>query len=754
MKEGRALSVAIVGGGPGCKAIMDMIFAEKLSQLQMTLVGVACTNPKAVGYVYAREKGVFTTKDYRDLYGLKDLDMIIELTGHDEVAEQISRTKPDRVRLVDHVAARLFWEIFQIEEQRLSERRLAEETIRASEERYRNVFSTAPLAFVIWDRKCNVAEWNEYAENLFGWSREEVIGRNFFGFLIAENARPRVHDVVERLLQGNLEPDVINENLTKSGAIITCRWNNSVLRDRGGEIVGAMSLGLDITEQRRAEEALVTAKEDWENTFDAITDMVMLLNNKHEIIRVNRAAAEALGTDKASLVGMKCYEAVHGQNRPTMGCPLARTMKTLGPHTTELTEPRLGGTFLCSTSPIINAGGELTGYTHSLKDITEPKRLEAQLRHAQRMEAIGTLAGGIAHDFNNVLMGIQGHTSLVSLHTDLDHPHFGHLKGIEDMVQRGAELTRQLLGFARGGKYEVKPTDLNELVEKSSEMFGRTKKEIKIHTKHQKGIWTVDVDQAQIEQVLLNLYVNAWQAMPDGGHLYVETKNVALDDRYTESFGTKSGKYVKISVTDTGVGMDKETQQRVFDPFFTTKEVGRGTGLGLSSAYGIITNHGGIINVYSEESKGTTFNIYLPASEKEIPVKERALPEEVFRGTETILLADDEEEILEVGEKWLKEMGYKVIPAKSGKEAVELYERHKDEIDLVILDMIMPEMGGGEAYDRIKEVNPQVKVLLSSGYTIDGQATAILQRGCNGFIQKPFNMKTLSLEIRDILDKE
>jgi PAS domain S-box-containing protein len=534
------------------------------------------------------------------------------------------------------------------------------------------------------------------------------------------------------------------------GEIIWVRYSAGIYPEKG--IIEGVAT--DITEEKRAVEAVMAAKEDWENTFDAITDMVMLLNDKHEIIRVNRAAAEGLGTDKESLVGKKCYEAVHGHNHPTAGCPLVRTMKTLGDYTAELNEPRLGGTFMCSTSPIVNSAGELTGYTHSLKDITEAKRLEAQLQHAQRMEAIGTLAGGIAHDFNNVLMGIQGNTSLVSLYTDPDHPHFGHLKAIEDMVQRGAELTRQLLGFARGGKYEVKPIDLNELVEKSSEMFGRTKKEIKVHTKHQKEIWPVEADQAQIEQVLLNLYVNAWQAMPDGGDLYIETKNVALDDSYAESFGAKAGNYVMVSVTDTGVGMDKETQQRVFDPFFTTKEVGRGTGLGLSSAYGIIRNHGGIINVYSEKGNGTTFNTYLPASEKEIPEKEKGLPDEVLRGTETVLIADDEEGILEVGEKWLKEMGYEVMLAASGKEAVEVYEKHKDKIDLVILDMIMPEMGGGEAYDRIKDVSPQAKVLLSSGYSIDGQASAILERGCDGFIQKPFDMKALSLEIREILDKE
>ena len=527
------------------------------------------------------------------------------------------------------------------------------------------------------------------------------------------------------------------------------------LVDAHGNLIGFQTIARDTTERKRAERAVLQAKEDWENTFDAITDMVMLLDNEHHIIRVNKAAAEALNTTKETLVRQKCYEAVHGRSKPISRCPLLLTKKTLKPHTAEITESTLGGTFICSTSPILDRAGKFMGYTHSLKDITESKRLEAQLQHSQRMEAIGTLAGGIAHDFNNVLMGVQGHTSLMLLHIDSDHPHLGHIKGIEDMVQRGADLTRQLLGFARGGKYEVSATDLNELIEKCSEMFGRTKKEIKVDTRCQKEIWPVEVDQAQIEQVLLNLYVNAWQAMPNGGDLYVETSNVVLDENYARLFGVSPGNYVKISVTDTGIGMDKATQQRIFDPFFTTKEMVRGTGLGLSSAYGIIKNHGGIIDVYSEKDKGTTFKIYLPASEKEAAIKEeKRLVDEVLKGTETVLLVDDEYMIVDVGEEMLKEMGYTVLVARSGKEAVEVYSKHKAEIDLVVLDMIMPDMGGGDAYDRMKEENPDVKVILSSGYSIDGEATEILERGCNGFIQKPFNMKGLSGRIREVLETE
>ncbi len=395
---------------------------------------------------------------------------------------------------------------------------------------------------------------------------------------------------------------------------------------------------------------------------------------------------------------------------------------------------------------------EFMGTYGVARDITDRKRLEAQFQQAQKMEAVGTLAGGIAHDFNNLLMGIEGRSSLMSLDIDSEHPHFTHLKGIDGMVKRGAGLTKQLLGFARGGKYEVRPTDLNELIEKSSEMFGRTKKEVRIHRKYQKDLPTAEVDRTQIEQVLLNLYVNAWQAMPGGGDLYIQTENLTLNERDVSPFGVRPGNYVKVSVTDTGVGMDEETQQHIFEPFFTTREMGRGTGLGLASAYGIIKNHGGIINAYSKKGEGATFNIYLPASQREVTTKEKKLADEILKGTETVLLVDDEDMILDVGQEMLTAMGYKVLVARSGKEAIELYEKNKDQIDIIILDMIMPDVSGGDVYDRLKEINPNIRVLLSSGYSISGQANEILKRGCDGFIQKPFNISRLSQGIRKILD--
>jgi two-component system cell cycle sensor histidine kinase/response regulator CckA len=410
-----------------------------------------------------------------------------------------------------------------------------------------------------------------------------------------------------------------------------------------------------------------------------------------------------------------------------------------------------------SASLISNSEGRPVGFRGVLRDVSERKRaegekrkLEGQLQQAQKMESIGTLAGGIAHDFNNILMGIQGNASLMQLKIDAGHPNFEKIKNIERYVQNGTELTKQLLGFARRGKYLVKATDINEIIEKSSSLFGRTKKEIQIHTRLLKDVWTVEVDRGQIDQALLNLYVNAWQAMPEGGDLFIETENVVLDRNYVKQYKVEPGKYVKISVVDTGVGIDKENQGRIFEPFFTTKEMGRGTGLGLASVYGIIKNHGGYINVYSEKNQGTTFTIYLPASEKVVP-EEMEPVVSILKGAGTILLIDDEEMIIDVGQEILQELGYKVLIAKSGAEAIQTYRKRYKQIDLVVMDMIMPGMSGGEAYDRLKEINPDIKVLLSSGYSINGQATKILERGCDGFIQKPFNMKQLSDKIRGIL---
>jgi len=399
------------------------------------------------------------------------------------------------------------------------------------------------------------------------------------------------------------------------------------------------------------------------------------------------------------------------------------------------------------TSSLLISGNHLV----TLEDITKQKKVEMQLRQAQKMESIGTLAGGIAHDFNNLLMGIQGYASLMLLELEPFHPHYEMIRQIEEQVKSGSDLTRQLLGFARGGKYEVRLASMNEILKKTVSIFGRTKKEITIHQKYASDLRTVKVDLGQMEQVFMNLFLNAFHAMPGGGKIFLKTENVFIDDERSYQYKILSGKYVKVNVTDTGQGMDAKTKERIFDPFFTTKEMGRGVGLGLAMVYGIIKGHGGMINVYSEPGHGTTFTIYIPALEEKVE-EEKVKTDTIVKGTETILLVDDEKAVLDVTRDLLITLGYQVYETENAQEALELYAEKKDDIDLVILDMIMPGISGGEAFNRLMEINPEVKVLLSSGYSINGEAQEILDRGCKGFIQKPFQLKELAQSVRAVLD--
>ena len=513
--------------------------------------------------------------------------------------------------------------------------------------------------------------------------------------------------------------------------------------------------------RRIVDEALRESEEKYRNILESIEEGCFEIDLEGNLTFFNDPLCRILDFDRDELEGQNTIVFTTRDSAKKVDRILKQVKNTGEPvHVTDYDAVKKSGEIVpleLSASLIKNAEDQPVGFRGMLRDVSERKRseeekrkLETQLQQAQKMESIGTLAGGIAHDFNNILMGVQGNASLMLLKIDHNHPNHEKIKNIERYVQNGTELTKQLLGFARRGKYHLKATNLNEIIETSSTLFGRTKKEIQIHRKFSDDLWAVEVDQGQIDQVLLNLYVNAWQAMPEGGDLFLETENVTLDKNYVQPYKVEPGRYVKISVADNGVGIQKEDQERIFEPFFTTKEMGRGTGLGLASVYGIVKSHGGYINVYSEKGQGTRFTIYLPASEKEVvDEKERIIP--LVRGRGTILLIDDEEMIVDVGQELLRELGYKVVVAKSGSEAIEAYKKKYPQIDLVIMDMIMPGMGGGEAYDRLKQINPEVKVLLSSGYSVDGQATKILDRGCDGFIQKPFNMKQLADKIRSII---
>lgn len=413
----------------------------------------------------------------------------------------------------------------------------------------------------------------------------------------------------------------------------------------------------------------------------------------------------------------------------------------------------LEGTF----SSILNDNNTVTGIKGIIRDITEKKKteqtqkaFEVKLQQSQRLESLGTLAGGIAHDFNNLLMGIQGRISIIQSDLEKQHPHFTQLELIESYIQKASTLTSQLLGFARGGKYELKTVNINHVIKNSVDIVQPAKKAIEIRTVFKDSLNTVEVDETQMEQVFVNLLLNASKAIEQGGTITIETDKIMVDDSAAEVKTIKPGCYVRIAVKDTGKGISKGDIEKIFDPFFTTNSLGGNTGLGLAMVYGIIENHQGFISVESRVNEGTCFTILLPTSQKKI-VSEVKRPQEPQTGTETILLVDDEPMITEVGKEIIPMLGYNVITAQSGMEALEIVETQKKSIDLFIIDMIMPEMSGGELFDKLKSLDPDVKIMLSSGYSIEGEAREIISRGCKGFIQKPFTVSQLGEKIRDVL---
>ncbi len=646
----------------------------------------------------------------------------------------------------------------------ITERKQAVKQLEESEKKLRTIIEHSNEIFYIHDTEDVFTYVSPTSKFILGYTPEEL-ERKWTDLITTNPLNRRGIDITENALRtGKKQAPYLLEVKRKDGTRVLLEIDESPVKGPDGKVEAIAGAARDVSLQKEVEERLRKSELRFRNLFAAISDIIYTQDLEGRFLSLNPAMCHLFGYDEEDLIGKRASDFMKPEFSEAYETEYLEKVKKEGhlqgtsiyytkegkkiylEYRSSMVYPEDGEPYISGT------GRDVTARIQSERQVA---KLHAHLAQAQKMESIGTLAGGIAHNFNNVLMGIQGRASLMMMNKDSSHPDYDHLKGIEEYVRSASELTRDLLGFARGGKYEVKPTDLNALVKHENRMFGRTKKEIRIHGKYEKDLWTVEVDQGQIRQVFLNLYVNAWQAMPNGGDLYVQTENVTLSPSYLKSIKEAGpGHYVKISVTDTGVGMDDATREKVFDPFFSTKEMGQGSGLGLASVYGIIKNHGGFIRVSSIEGQGTTFEIHLPASKnkavEEGPGTDR---HEIRYGQGTVLLVDDEEMIVLVGRLMLEKLGYRVLVAGSGQEALDVYGEKKEEIDLVILDMVMPGMGGGETYDRLKEIDGDVKVLLSSGYSIDGQAKEIMDRGCRGFIQKPFAVEELSRRVEKVFDQ-
>lgn len=674
-----------------------------------------------------------------------------------------------------------------------------------SEELYNKIFESISDGIMVLDSNFRFTHWNGAMERISQIPREKVVGSEKNAWeIFPDLAKDGVDEIMWKAMQGEIarQKDV------------SLRFNNRKncftselffpLRNINSEICAIVGVVRDITDNKQSEETirlnesrlnvLLKLNQMTEASLQEIKDFALEAAVK---LTKSKIGYLAFMNDDESILTMHSWSMNTVKQCAIGNKPLTYPMETMGlwgeavrqrkaiitnnysvPNPFKKGLPNghikiirhMNVPFFEGNRIIIVAGlgnkendydeSDIRQFTLLMQDMwsliqrkqaeKEKKKIEVQLLQAQKTETIGTLVGGVAHNFNNLLMGIQGYTSLMLFETDSSNPNYARLKNIEKMVKSRLDLTRQLLAYARKGQEEVKPLDLNQLVEETSETFAGTRKEFTIHRELDEDLYTIEADQGQIEQLLLNLYANSADAMPEGGCLILKTSNTSHKNMKGKLYDPKPANYATLSVTDTGVGMDKPTMKRIFEPFFTTKDMGQGTGLGLASAYGIIKAHNGYIDVDSRIGQETTFNIYLPASEIKLR-KDVKIPEELIKATGTVLIIDDEEVILAVGSELLESIGYKVLTAIDGKEAIEIYKNNMDKIDIVLLDMIMPDMGGGKVFDAIKKINPDAKVLLISGYSLDNQVAEILNRGCDGFIQKPFNSNELSVKIKEIL---
>jgi PAS domain S-box-containing protein len=636
----------------------------------------------------------------------------------------------------------------------ITDRRQAEESLRQSEEMYRGLFEDSIEGIFTQDIEGNYTSCNQAMAEIVGYPLEKIIGSDYRKFMAPEAWEKAFQDFNRMFRTGepirNLQYDIVRPD----GERRTVESNASPIK-KHDRIVGFQVTARDITERKHADEILRESEEKYRTLFEESKDGVFITGADGQLKEINPSGLELFGfssKEELAKVPLKDIHVNAGQGKMYQD-----TMATQGfVKDMELNIIRKDGeqrNVLVTATAVRDEDENIVAFRGIIRDMTERNQLQQQLFQSQKMESIGTLAGGIAHDFNNILGGILGYASLMKAKMEQGHRFFNYVDTIETGSMRAAQLTDQLLAFARGGKYDIKPVDLNKIIHETLKIINRTfDKSIEVETHLHDRLPTVEADAGQIQQVIMNLCINAGDAMPVGGTLTIQTEVETLDEGYVGMhMGAKAGAHAILSISDTGVGMDPKTAQRIFEPFFSTKGEGKGTGLGLAMVYGVVKNHGGFVDVSSEPGRGTTFNIFLPLSGK--PESEASSePEPVFDGNELVLVVDDEEPIRALAKEMLEGYGYRVILAEDGVKAIEMFEEHNGNIGLVILDMVMPNMGGRETFLKMKKINPNVKALLSTGYSQSGKAQEILDSGVLGFVQKPYQLTTLLSKVRSVLD--
>ncbi|GAB4420164.1 MAG: hypothetical protein OHK0032_15940 [Thermodesulfovibrionales bacterium] len=621
-----------------------------------------------------------------------------------------------------------------------------------------SVIEQAAESIVITDLTGNIIYVNPFFEDVTGYSASEALGKNPRILKSGYQDRAFYKELWDTITSGNPWRGTF-VNKRKDGSLYHEDAVIFPIKDSSGKIANYAAVKRDITDRKKAESALKESEERFRLlTESTLTGVYLIQDNLFRY--VNPALASIFGYRVEDLIDkLGPMDLVAPEDRALVAGNIRRRIEG------EVRDIRYSFKGLRKDGAIIDvevhgAKGDYNGrpaVIGTLLDITERNKLEEQFRQAQKMEAIGLLAGGIAHDFNNILNAIIGFGSLIEMNMKKDDPSKSHIREILNSGERAAHLTRSLLAFSRKQIIEPKPQNLNEIIRGVEKFLKRIiGEDIELKTVLLDKDLIVFVDRGQIEQVLMNLATNARDAMPDGGELIIETEIIQMDEEYIKRHGYgKLGTYALLSVTDTGIGMDEKTRERIFEPFFTTKELGRGTGLGLAMVYGIVKQHDGFINVYSEPQKGTIFKIFLSLLESEVEDIGSATPPAAYPegGVETVLVAEDDQTVRKLTRDILERFGYKVIASEDGEDAIKKFKDNKEDIQLLLLDVIMPKKNGKEVYEEIKKLNPDIKTIFLSGYTANLiHKKGILEEGLD-FILKPVSPKELLRKVREILDK-
>ena len=649
----------------------------------------------------------------------------------------------------------------------ITDRKRSEEELQARKTFLDRVIDQSPIPTYISDRNGILMRANPALKKILNLTDEQLVGKyDIFKDTIVEQhgLLPLVRSVYE-------EGKSINFTLDWDGETIPTmdlKGSNSVSIEAGmfpihnaeGELTNVVLNWIDVTDRKRAEEALRDSEERYRRIFSHMTVGLAQVSLDLRILNANKAFGRMFGYEEDAILDTHLVALIHPDVMEENRIQQDRLIKG------EIDHYHLENTFIHNNGKIViglmdvnlirNARGDPAYFLVSVINTTESKRLETQLRQAKKMEAVGTLAGGIAHDFNNLLQAIGGYSQLILIDLEKNSPWHENLNAILAASQRAKDLIRQLLLFSRKVDAERRQVDLNLQMEQAARVLARTiPKMVEIRLQPGSFLKKISADPVQMEQILLNLGKNAADAMPDGGTLTIETRNMTLDGDFARvHLDARPGDYVYLGVSDTGHGMDEDTVEHIFEPFYTTKEIGQGTGLGLATVYGIVQNHGGHITCHSRTGKGSIFKIYLPALEQDDELQEKKLETERFPqgGSETILLVDDEDQIRDVALKTLKKFGYDVLTASNGEEALKVYSAAYRDIDLVVLDIGMPGMGGHRCFQELIQINPEANIIIASGYAPTGQLKKTLMTASAGYLGKPYQLTDFLDKIRTVLD--